>query len=83
LLGCVSKCLFVFALALDVMRDLSSLSSMQSRDIVAVVSSKTNLGLSQETEQKVMISSHFDTVLFIQNSKYFCLLSLIFPPDVE
>lgn len=52
MLSCVSKCLFVFALALDVMRDLSSLSSMQSRDIVAVASSKTNLGLSQETKLK-------------------------------
>lgn len=83
MLSCVSKCLFVFALALDVMRDLSSLSSMQSRDIVAVASSKTNLGLSQETKLKVMISSHFDTVLFIQKFEIFFLRSLIFPPDVD
>lgn len=65
-------CFFPAFLALDVMRDLSSLSSMHTRDIVAVANNpNTNLGLSQETELKVMISSHIDTVLFIQNSKYF------------
>lgn len=50
---------------------------------MAVASSKTNLGLSQETKLKVMISSHFDTVLFIQKFEIFFLRSLIFPPDVD
>ena len=42
---------FVFFLALDVMRDLSSLSPMQTRDTVAAASPKT--ALAQETELKV------------------------------
>lgn len=50
----VSKCFyFVFFLALDVMRDLSSLSPMQTRDTLAAASPKTTLALSQETEVKV------------------------------
>ncbi|CAD5335087.1 unnamed protein product [Arabidopsis thaliana] len=41
-----------FTKSKSIASDLSSLSSMQSRDIVAVASSKTNLGLSQETKLK-------------------------------
>ncbi|KAF2613789.1 hypothetical protein F2Q70_00007903, partial [Brassica cretica] len=49
----VSKCFyFVFFLALDVMRDLSFLSPMQTRDTLAAASPKTTLALSQETEVK-------------------------------
>lgn len=45
--------LFCFSfLALDVMRDLSSLSPMQTRDTLAAASPKTTLALSQETEVK-------------------------------
>ncbi|CAE6244309.1 unnamed protein product [Arabidopsis arenosa] len=41
-----------FTKSKSIASDLSSLSSMQTRDIVAVANPKTNLGLSQETELK-------------------------------
>lgn len=48
--------LFCFSfLALDVMRDLSSLSPMQTRDTLAAASPKTTLALSQETEVKTSV----------------------------